>query len=118
MTTNDHVTTLRMIAAALEAGVHSAHVADIARDAMKEVENGLYPAYQLERLSSAIEDYAELDTLSAQISYVHEHPWATVQTLDGSHAVQVSISRLLYDEDGKAYLLAFKEEEEKRLYID
>ena len=59
MTTNDQVTTLRMIAAALEAKVHPTNVADIVRDIIREVEGGHYPMYQLERLSSAIEDYTD-----------------------------------------------------------
>ena len=52
-----------------------------------------------------------------RIEKVHGHPWAQVQTLDGEHQISVSIGRLLYDEEGSPYLLAFQGAEEKRLYL-
>lgn len=42
-----------------------------------------------------------------EINYANEHPWATVRTADGQHSVEVSLSSLNYDEDGKVYLLGF-----------
>ena len=59
------------------------------------------------------------------IEYAHEHPWATVSTKDGDYSVIVSLSSLLYDEEGQAYMLAFYtpagepncETRELRLYL-
>lgn len=48
---------------------------------------------------------------------VHGHEWATVATIDGEKSISVSIGRLLYDEEGRAYLLAFDGDEERRLYL-
>ena len=45
------------------------------------------------------------------------HQWATVTTNDSAHGVSVSIGSLLYDDEGRAYLLAFQGETELRLYV-
>ena len=53
-----------------------------------------------------------------EIEYAHQHPWATVKTLDGEHEVSVSLTNLLYDEEGNIYLLVHKHPfQELRLYI-
>ena len=45
--------------------------------------------------------------IQPEIEYAHEHPWATVKTVDGNYAVSVSLTNLNYDEEGKPYLLGF-----------
>lgn len=54
---------------------------------------------------------------SPQIEYAHGHPWATVATIDKSTTISMSLSNLLYNEEGNIYLLAFQGEKELRFYI-
>ena len=56
--------------------------------------------------------------ITPEIEYAHEHPWATVKTPDGKHEVSVSLTSLLYDEEGGIYLLVHQHPfQERRLYI-
>lgn len=63
------------------------------------------------------------DKIIPEITYSHGHPWADVKTADGDYSLSVSLTRLHYDEDGRAYLLAFytpkgtDNAQERRLYI-
>jgi len=52
------------------------------------------------------------------IQVINGHTWAEVATLDGAISVSVSLSNLLWDTEGKAYLLVFKDGLELRLYVE
>lgn len=52
------------------------------------------------------------------IEYVHGNPWVSLSTADGEETISVSIGRALWDEDGRAYVLAFVGEDERRMYFD
>ena len=56
--------------------------------------------------------------ITPKIHYAHEHPWATVAAPGGEKAVIVSLTSLLYDEEGRLYLLVLEDGAEHRLYLD
>ena len=56
--------------------------------------------------------------IEPRIHYAHGNPWATVASPNGEAEVIVCLTNLLYDQEGRIYLLAFEGDVERRLYLD
>ena len=63
-------------------------------------------------------DIVRPSKIAPRIHYAHGNPWATVKSPDGKREVSVSLTNLLYDEEGGIYLLVLEGGVEHRLYLD
>ena len=63
-------------------------------------------------------DIVRPSKIAPKIHYAHGNPWATVASPASEKEVIVCLTNLLYDQEGRLYLLAFEGDVERRLYLD
>ena len=63
-------------------------------------------------------DIVRPSKIAPRIHYAHGNPWADVAAPNGETEVMVCLTNLLYDQEGRLYLLAFEGDVERRLYLD
>lgn len=90
---------------------------DAAKEALEAGSDGDWQSAR-KALSAAIATAEAAQPYAPVIEYANNHPWALVSTPDGQESISVSIGRLSFDEDGRAYVFAFVGDCERRMYLD